>query len=206
MIYTGYDLPRSLKICDALKGSWDQVSCTGGVFMENISSSYGVKSRWLRKNDLIYPCNVVATRHKVYCYLMVTSRILPEVGYDFRRTAALCRRSEPNWIATCYESLGRDASGQTRQNPARIRKLCRYAGANQGDCLYGAARDMTSNYASPQRATALCRLAPARYRDHCFYGIGTIVGSIEATDAKRRAACRSVGAKFVRACLRGAGV
>jgi hypothetical protein len=205
MIYTGYDLPRSLKICDALKTSWDQVSCTGGVFMENISSSYGFKSRWLRKDDLIYPCDIVAQRHKVYCYLMVTSRILPAVGYDFRRTAVLCRRSEPAWVATCYESLGRDASGQTRQNPPRILKLCRYAGRNEGDCVYGAARDITSNYANPKRASELCRIARVRDRDRCFYGIGTIVGSLGATDAARRASCKLVGRKYLRACIRGAG-
>jgi mono/diheme cytochrome c family protein len=206
MIYTDYDLRRSLRICDALDGSWDQVSCTGGVFMENISSSYGVTSRWLRKDDLIYPCNAVARRHKVYCYLMVTSRILPEVGYDFRKTAAFCRKSEPGWVDTCYQSLGRDASGQTRQDPEKIRPLCAYAGAGEGECLYGAARDMTSNYANPRRAAELCGGAPARYRERCFFGIGTIVGSLEATDEARRAACRQVGAgAAARACIRGTG-
>ena len=205
MIYTDYDLPRSLRICDGLEGSWDQVSCTGGVFMENISSSYGVKSRWLKDDDLIYPCNAVAERHKVYCYLMVTSRILPAVGYDFARTAAFCRRSERAWVGTCYESLGRDASGQSRQDPARIAAICRLARAGEGDCLYGAARDITSNYASPSRAGELCRNAPARHRERCFVGIGTIVGSLEATNAGRRALCRQVGARYAALCARGAG-
>jgi hypothetical protein len=205
MIYTDYDLPRSLRICDGLDGSWDQVSCTGGVFMENISSSYGVKSRWLKDDDLIYPCNVVARRHKVYCYLMVTSRILPAVGYDFRRTAQFCRRSERGWVATCYESLGRDASGQTRQDPKRIAGICRLARAGEGDCLYGAARDITSNYADPQRAGDLCSSAPLSHRERCFFGIGTIVGSLQATDAARRAACRKVDARYAKACARGAG-
>lgn len=205
MIYTDYDLPRSLRVCDALDGSWDQVSCTGGVFMENISSSYGIKSRWLKDDDLIYPCNTVARRHKVYCYLMVTSRILPAVGYDFRRTAQFCRRSERGWVGTCYESLGRDASGQTRQDPKRIADICRLAGAGEGDCLYGAARDITSNYADPRRAGELCTGAPARHRERCFLGIGTIIGSLESTDAARRAACRKLGARYARACARGAG-
>jgi mono/diheme cytochrome c family protein len=205
MLYTDYDLPKSLKICDALNGSWDQVSCTGGVFMENISSSYGVKSRWLRDNDLIYPCNAVAERHKVYCYLMVTSRILPAVGYDFRRTADFCKRSERAWVATCYQSLGRDASGQSRQDPRRIAEICRLAGSGEGDCLYGAARDITSNYADPTRAGELCRGAALRYRERCFTGIGTIIGSLEATTEGRRAACRKLGAPYVDACARGAG-
>ena len=114
MIYTGYDLPRSLEICDQLQTSWDQTSCTGGVFMENISSSYGITSKWLKDDDPIYPCQVVADRHKLYCYLMVTSRILPLVDWDFEKAAKMCRKSEDGWVATCYQSLGRDASGQSR--------------------------------------------------------------------------------------------
>ena len=127
MIFTGYDLPHSLEICDGLETAWDQTSCTGGVFMENISSSYGIKSQWLRDDDPIYPCQTVAERHKLYCYLMVTSRILPLVNYDFAKTANWCRRSEAAWIATCFQSLGRDASGQTRGDAARILEICREA-------------------------------------------------------------------------------
>ena len=77
MIYTGYDLPASLHTCDKLSSQWDATGCTGGVFMENYQSSYGVTSRWVKKNDLIYPCNSVAEKYKFYCYDLVTARILP---------------------------------------------------------------------------------------------------------------------------------
>src|SRR5262249_55019927 len=36
MAITDDDLPTSLKYCDALKGDWEQQSCAGGVFMENV--------------------------------------------------------------------------------------------------------------------------------------------------------------------------
>ena len=55
MIHTGLDLPLSLSICERLPTAWDQTSCDGGVFMENFSSSYGVKSRFLRDNDPSIP-------------------------------------------------------------------------------------------------------------------------------------------------------
>jgi hypothetical protein len=136
---------------------------------------------------------------------MVTSRILPAVGYDFGRTAAFCKRSERAWVATCYQSLGRDASGQSRQDPRRIAETCRLAGAGEVECLYGAARDITSNYADPTRAGELCRRAPERHRERCFTGIGTIIGSLEPTIEGRRAACRKLGARYADACARGAG-
>ena len=68
--------------------------CTGGVFMENYQSSYGVTSRWLKNKDLLYPCDAVAEKYKFYCYDLVTARILPKVNYNWKKTAAWCRRSE----------------------------------------------------------------------------------------------------------------
>ena len=62
MIATGLSLPTSLDVCSRLGRWWDRDACRGGVFMENLSSSYGVRSRWLRDDDPVYPCNSVAVR------------------------------------------------------------------------------------------------------------------------------------------------
>ena len=91
--------------------------------MENINSSYGFKSPWLRKNDLVYPCNWVKEPHKLYCYLMVTSRILQANGYNWRAAARSATRVERGWVATCFQSFGRDASGSRQQNPRISRPL-----------------------------------------------------------------------------------
>ena len=208
MIYTGYDLPRSLEICDSLETSWDQTSCTGGIFMENISSSYGITSKWLRDDDPLYPCQTVAERHKLYCYLMVTSRILPLVNWDFAKTADWCRKSEDAWVATCFQSLGRDASGQTRGDAAEILAICEEAGDMADECVYGASRDLTSQDSGPGRAAVLCRKAAASDRQLCFSGIGTILGGLYATEEEKRKACDAVsplpGPKAL--CRSGAGV
>jgi hypothetical protein len=198
MITSAYDLPFSLSVCDRLATDWDQVSCTGGVFMENISSSYGIKSRWLRDDNLVYPCNTVADRHKQYCYLMVTSRILEANGYDWKEAARLCRGVEGGWVDTCFESFGRDASGFTRQTPSKILPLCRIAGQHESQCIYAAARDMTANYGNGVKAATLCHRAPASLRERCFYGIGTIL----ETQAQG-ASCRRITRRYADACLSG---
>ena len=205
MINSGYDLPLSLKICDRLGTDWDQTSCTGGVFMENINSSYGFKSPWLRKNDLVYPCDWVKQRHKLYCYLMVTSRILQANGYDWRDAARTCARVERGWVATCFQSFGRDASGFTRQSPARILRICRIAGSGQEDCIYGAARDLTANDANGKRASILCNDTPEAVRARCFSAIGTIIAGFSASPARHRADCAALTTAYVQACLRGTG-
>ncbi len=208
MLFTSYDLPKSLSVCDELATSWDQTSCTGGVFMENISSSYGIKSKWLRDDDPIYPCKTVAERHKLYCYLMVTSRILQFVSYDFGKAAKICRRSDAAWVATCFQSLGRDASGQTRGTVPEILAICKKGGDMERECVYGAGRDLTSNDGGSQRSRVLCRTAAAPLQDYCFEGIGTILGGLYATTPEREASCDAVSPKAAprAACRRGAGL
>ena len=169
MIYSGYDLPASLKTCDKLSNGWDATSCTGGVFMENYQSSYGVKSRWLRK-DLIYPCNAVAKRHKYYCYDIVTARILPKVDYNWVKAAEWCRKSEKGWVPICFQSLGRDASGFTRLDPVRILNICKVAKEMAQECIHSAASDMAYTDVSPRRAKVLCDTAPDATRDYCWKG------------------------------------
>jgi hypothetical protein len=174
--------------------------------MENITPSGGAKSPWVKANDLVFPCDAVKERHKLYCYLMVTSRILQANGYDWKSTAKICSNVERGWVATCFQSYGRDASGSTRQNPEKALALCRIAGAGFSDCLYGAARDMTSNYTSGRVASQLCGLAQRNERSRCFFGIGTVLGGMAASLDGRRALCRrDVPQEWARDCSRGAG-
>ena len=206
MIYTDYELPLSLETCDALETSWDQTSCTGGVFMENLQTSYNTRSPWLRDDDPLYPCPTVAERHKLYCYLMVTSRILEVVGGDWQQTVDWCRKAEPAWIATCFQSLGRDASGRSLQDPTEVIRICSLAGNMAGECIYGAARDITSMDAGARRSAGFCSAAPASHRAACFNGIGTILGGFAREADARRAACRSaVPKQYWDECFAGAG-
>lgn len=206
MIYSGLDLPWSLKACHKLQKDFDRVSCTGGVFMQNLMPGMG-RTRYLKQSDPIYPCNAVAERDKVYCYLMVTSRILAVDGHNWRKTAAWCRRSEPAWVKTCFESYGRDASGTSQYQASRTVQLCLQAGPNAADCIYGAARDYGNNYAGGRQATRLCTAAPARYRPRCYQGIGTILGALHRLGSERSTACDTVTPKrYRRNCYRGAGV
>ena len=205
MIYTGYDMPKSLATCDKLATSWDQTSCTGGVFMENLQTSYGTRSPWLKDDQPLYPCTTVSERHKLYCYLMVTSRILDVDGGDWQKTVGWCRKAEPNWVATCFQSLGRDASGRSLQSTPEILRICDLAGDMAGECIYGAARDITSMDAGARRSAGFCAKAPTQNRAMCFKGIGTILGGFSRETESRRNTCRAaVPKEYWPDCFAGA--
>ena len=208
MLYTSLDLPKALDYCHQLNTEFNAVSCSGGVFMENQSSSFGLKTKWLSNTKLLYPCNtkLVQRQDKLYCYLLVTSHILPNVGGDWVKTADWCRKSEPAWIETCFESYGRDVSGSAVQNPDRIRELCKSAGSGERSCLYGAARDIINNNSQDLGAKRLCETVKSKFRGHCFFGIGTILGTQHADAEGKSAAC----AQFAKGedhaqCMSGAG-
>ncbi len=72
------------------------------------------------------------------------------------------------------------------------------------ECVYGAARDVTSNDAGPGRSKGLCEQAKTSLQGYCFEGIGTILGGLHLYREERRAACRQVTTKYFVDCARGA--
>jgi mono/diheme cytochrome c family protein len=206
MLYTRYDLPKALDLCHQLTTSYDSVSCTGGVFMENQQSSYGIHSKYLKKNDLLYPCDVVKDEDKLYCYLLVTSYILPQVGYDWKKAADWCRKSDTNFVQYCFQSYGRDASGTAREDPDGIIQNCSNAGSGERECIFGAVRDILNNNPSDVRSKQLCQKVGSEFRSYCTYGIGSIVGTYYSTAAQQHAACVKFSpAGELSECLSGAG-
>ncbi len=172
MITTGFNLPTSLEVCDRLRGTWKATSCNGGVFMENFFTSYGGQSPWVRDDDPVYPCNEVAEEDKQTCYQLVTSRILRVIGVDWERTAEICASVEKNWVASCFESYGRDVAGQTRRDPEEIRELCAVAKPYGGEreCIRFAALDMVANDKSGRAGGGSLR------RDHRHPSPGVLPG------------------------------
>jgi hypothetical protein len=207
MITTGYGLPLSLDACERVETYVDRNSCKGGVFMENITSSYGFTSRWLRDDDPVYPCNAIERDDRITCYGMVTSRIIRVIGLDWEETAEICAGVEERFVVACFRSLGRDISGQYHRDPDAIVEHCAVAreyGA-EVDCISAAATDMTSNFASGVQASGLCEAAPAGTRGKCYYGIGGVLGRFTRTAAEYEADCRELTAnpQHVARCVAG---
>jgi hypothetical protein len=164
MAVQGNNLFTALSSCDRFVGSWEQQSCQGGVFMENVMDEInpGQHSNYLKDDDLLYPCDGVADRYQEQCYLMQTSHILAKVNYDYNKVFQLCSTVKSPFDATCYQSLGRDVSGQSSSNQETTITNCMLGqtDAARENCFTGAVKDFISYYHSDKQGLAMCQAIP----------------------------------------------
>lgn len=157
-----YELYKAIKDCELLNDSWERDSCTTGVFMENIMSVFNnpdYQTKYLDKNRPLYPCTEVPDMHKSSCYLNQSSYALSVTGYDYAKVFNLCSESG-GMTAICYQSLGRDASGNSVQDPVKTNEICQLGANNdqQMGCIIGAVKDIIWIGNSKEKGEKFCRL------------------------------------------------
>lgn len=156
------ELFESLQSCKSIIDNWNMLSCVGGVFMENVMSDPATNpthtTNYLRPSEPMYPCTAVASEFKEQCYLMQTSYALRQVGQDFARGFELCAAVDSGFSPTCYQSLGRDASGNSVSNVASTIRNCELGTSyeQQANCAIGAVKDFISYHSDDVQAKVLC--------------------------------------------------
>jgi hypothetical protein len=156
------ELFTSLGTCDVLHDQWEKESCYGGVFMENVMAfqSTDTKTKYLKADDAMYPCTDVATTYKEQCYLMQTSHALVVFNNDFKNVFTACSQVEElEFQRTCYQSLGRDASGQSNSNAKSTKQTCMLGSTEiaRSNCVIGAVKDFISYFHSNSQAMDFCK-------------------------------------------------
>ncbi len=158
------DLFKALVSCDDFEGSWQQNSCYSGVFMENVMNEInpGEHSNFLKADDPLYPCTAVDEKYKDQCYLMQTSHALRVENYDYGKVFGLCAGLSAPFDTTCYQSLGRDISGQSSSDPKKTLELCLLGATTpaQENCFTGAVKDFISYHHSDKQGLAMCASIP----------------------------------------------
>lgn len=170
MVYTNNELFEALKLCDNLSGAWEQTSCHSGVFMENIIiDNKNHFTKYLKPSDPLYPCNAVDDKYKNICFLMQTSYMLKVTNGDFAKVFNLCS-TVPNYEHTCYQSLGRDASGRSISTVGGTKAACELGTTydQKSNCYIGAVKDFVSYFHSDAQAKELCASLTSDLQQVCY--------------------------------------
>lgn len=174
MIHTGNDLPGALSSCEQMGGELEITSCGGGVVMENYAQFMGVRTAtpttWLKPDDLMYPCTIVAQRFTGHCYTQVVTRIGPARGWDWSRIAADCRTLEPQFERMCFDSYGGWLLRMSQRDPYKVATGCVQAGTSAGLCARGAARYYANDDTTGRDVARFCAALADSLRPDCRAG------------------------------------
>jgi hypothetical protein len=101
---------------------------------------------------------------------MQTSYALKVNGYNFKTVFGFCDETEEKFRDTCYQSLGRDASGNTVSNIQGTYERC-VIGKDyraKSNCVIGAVKDFISYHHDDTEAKKLCDAFESDVRDICL--------------------------------------
>ncbi len=165
MFFTDYNLTESLKLCDLQPSGWDQSSCYGGVFMENVFAQN--KSQRYLTSDPHFPCNAIEEKYRRDCYVMQTSRMY-ELGLSYEEIGKECENAG-NYRRQCMQSLGRDVSSDARKDPTSA-TICTNL-PTQKDiefCVDGITYALADNSWDGRYAFPYCDTLSDEHKEYCY--------------------------------------
>jgi copper transport protein len=164
------DLFASIPYCEKYRDPWELSSCVSGAIMQNVvSAQEGHTSATFKDGDLLYPCNEISTEYKDECWGMQTSYILWQTNQDLTKGFEICDTVEAGFADDCYQSMGRDISGNSLLDSAKVVSGCNLGGAALREhCIVGASLNAVFNDHNTVKATELCGMVDAAYTKACL--------------------------------------
>lgn len=217
LAYHDYDLPQALSECQKLNTAFDQSSCFGGAFMENIVTAQGIGAKaghqtlWA-SSDPLFPCNAIDQQDSIQtqCYLMQTSRMLDLYQRDFTQVAKTCDQVPDRWRRTCFQSLGRDAAGQSLRNAEKISHICAKVPKDYyKDCVLGALNVIVDFWGASMhdRPHSLCQIVKGdNNKKYCYQSLGFRLIDVFGQDFNKKREICAYSGSFQQDCLNSAGV
>lgn len=178
MYYTSNDLPRSLEMCDSYDNSFASSNCANGVFMENFNTDQKLHpSKFLKADDLFYPCQEQAERHKRDCYLYAPTYYLSLKKNDYVGALGWCEGAELMCRSTCAGGVGSQAIKENINNPKFVEKICMSnKSAQVNPCIGGMIGLYINHYGSLESARKLCDQLEVSNRQTCSSSIKSSSG------------------------------
>ncbi len=167
MYYTSNDLPRSLDMCDSYGNEFARSHCAIGVFMENVNTDGKLHpSKFIREDNLFYPCGEQELHFKHECYFYTAKRYLTLYPDDYIGALRWCEGAEIFFRSTCAKAVGGYAMKRNSDSPKYVEGVCMSNKKSQrSPCLDGMVIFTVSYFRSLESAEALCaQLEPYNQR------------------------------------------
>lgn len=196
MFLTQSDLPKALTLCDNLDSTSVRDWCYSGAFMENSTSSTNKDhpSKYLKKEDPMYPCTILEDRYLNMCYALQSFYFAEVSGYDWQKTIDLCSRVPQSYQETCFRSIGQNLVGFT-QDLDLIKTNCNLIGPTElkQACIQGVEIALSSKYAGDlSKNIQFCSLLDTKYKKSCYLQLGISARNWSSNTEEINKACAAI--------------
>ncbi len=162
MELNGRNLQKSLTLCG--NREW----CYYGAFMEDayIEHPDAPGIRELRKENPVYPCNLVGTRYQQTCYTILST----ENGGDIPANIHVCNQFPEQYQELCFVNVAKKIATSTRDIPTLV-SACEHMITLQQQkwCIQGIVYDLQGKYPQDVEIVSnFCASHPLALRKHCL--------------------------------------
>lgn len=189
-----YDISSAINRCEEFEPGLEQISCSKGVFMQNLVHWGETGDGDFDNDDLFYPCNDFE-KYAPPCYHYHISYMAIKTGginVQIPDAFDICDEITPeNMIQYCYYGLGREMQSRTYLDWDRSLFLCQ-----QGDnkklhskCIEGMLMTLVNINEDPSLGFSFCKGLPLEYKEDCYTGIGKWILMLSSDENQRKNIC-----------------
>jgi len=196
-----FDIFSAIERCEEFENDWERVSCSKGLFMENINNYYDTGQGTISKNDLFFPCNQLEQKLSPPCYHYQARHVYNQNGYNFELAFIECEKAPKGFEKYCYRGLG-NTMGRIVHSNSDFAHICQLAKLDfQVDCFKGIAMIFADNR-SIKEALEFCEIIPDKFKDACYGEVGKWIIMVYEKPYERLQACLvSNNLKYFDTCI-----
>jgi len=190
-----YNVQSAVSRCDEFEPGLEQISCSKGVFMQNVIHYSETRTGDFDENDLFYPCNASPSKYVPACYDYHIAYMAAKSGglkVQIPDAFDICDKISPEeMIKYCYYGMGRQMESRTYLDWDRALFLCQ-----QGDrkdlhsyCIEGMLMTLVNVNTNPSRGFSFCDSLPLEYKQTCYNGLGKWITMLSSDYDERQKLC-----------------
>jgi len=190
-----YDTQSAISRCEEFEPGLEQISCSKGIFMQNVNHYTTTKAGDFDENDIFYPCNSVPSKYAPACYhYQITYMAFKSGGIRVQIPDAfdLCDKISPEeMIKYCYYGMGRQMESRTYFDWDRAVFLCQQGDRKelQSYCIEGMVMILVNGNTNPIIGFSFCDSLPLEYKQTCYNGLGKWITMLSSDYDERQKLC-----------------
>lgn len=187
-----YDILKAVNRCGEFNEKIEQISCSKGVFMQNVVQYLETNGGNFDDSDKYYPCNAVDEGFGPQCYHYHVTYLALLNEKKLKKTFDDCDGITPEeMIKYCYYGFGRQLSGNIKSIDDAL-FLCESGNITEYHkyCLTGMVLTLVNVNRNPDFGFSFCSNLPQDYKFDCYDGLGRWVKLLHPDKVNRNIECQ----------------